>query len=132
MKPTSNFQLLTSKIRPTKKQFQTLSFVQEFIADHGYSPSYREIMQGCNYTSVATVALHINSLIKRGHLVKRNRSARSLELAAGGNSQIPAATAKNPSHEKWLVSQIEARFKKLEKGRGDSSQVDNLYVLVGS
>src|SRR4051794_35981116 len=67
-------------IRPTKKQRELLTFIEEFIAAKGYSPSYREIMQGQQYTSVATVALHVNSLIKRGHLRKRDRSARSLEV----------------------------------------------------
>jgi repressor LexA len=54
-------------VRPTKKQREMLSFIQTFIAENGYSPSYREIMSGLNYTSVATVALHVNNLIKRGH-----------------------------------------------------------------
>ena len=46
-------------IRPTKKQRQLLSFIETFIAEHSYSPSYREIMSGLDYTSVATVALHV-------------------------------------------------------------------------
>ncbi|HUD07476.1 MAG TPA: hypothetical protein VMQ52_00100, partial [Candidatus Saccharimonadales bacterium] len=66
-------------VRPTKKQQELLVFIESFIASHGYSPSYREIMDGLNYNSVATVSLHVNSLIRRGHLQKRNRSARSLE-----------------------------------------------------
>ena len=69
-----------SVIRPTKKQQELLVFIAAFIAEHGYSPSYREIMTGLQYNSVATVALHVNSLIKRGHLRKRDRSARSLEV----------------------------------------------------
>ncbi len=67
-------------VRPTKKQKELLGFIETFIGEHGYSPSYREIMKGLNYTSVATVALHVNNLIKRGHLRKRDHSARSLEL----------------------------------------------------
>jgi repressor LexA len=66
-------------MRPTKKQRELLSFIETFIAKNGYSPSYREIMGGLNYTSVATVALHVNNLIKRGQLHKRDHSARSLE-----------------------------------------------------
>ena len=49
--------------RPTKKQKELLDFISAFIAEHGYSPSYREIMSGLNYTSVATVSLHVNNLI---------------------------------------------------------------------
>ena len=72
-------------IRPTKKQKELLGFIEQFIAANGYSPSYREIMQGLHYTSVATVALHVNNLIKRGHLQKRDRSARSLEVEEADN-----------------------------------------------
>src|SRR3954466_6030740 len=72
----------TQLVRPTKKQRELLTFIEKFINEHGYSPSYREIMSGLNYTSVATVALHVNNLIKRGHLRKRDHSARSLEVAA--------------------------------------------------
>src|SRR3954447_18245589 len=67
-------------LRPTKKQKELLTFIEDFIAEHGYSPSYREIMAGTQHTSVATVSLHVNNLIKRGHLAKRDRSARSLEV----------------------------------------------------
>ena len=65
-------------IRPTKKQRELLQFIETFIGEHGYSPSYREIMSGLHYGSVATVALHVNTLIKRGHLHRRDGSARSL------------------------------------------------------
>ena len=67
-------------IRPTKKQRELLSFIEAFIAEHGYSPSYREIMQGLQYTSVATVALHVNNLIKRGHLQKRRKPTRLMNF----------------------------------------------------
>ncbi len=50
-----------SAVRPTKKQKELLSYIEQFIGEHGYSPSYREIMSGLQYTSVATVALHVNN-----------------------------------------------------------------------
>lgn len=66
--------------RPTKKQYEMLKFIREFIDSNEYSPSYREIADGLGYASVATVALHVNSLIQRGHLTKRGNSSRSLEV----------------------------------------------------
>ena len=77
MEPTSS---ALQPVRPTKKQKELLEFITAFIAENGYSPSYREIMNGLQYTSVATVALHVGNLIKRGHLRKRDHSARSLEV----------------------------------------------------
>ncbi len=113
--------------RPTKKQHELLAYLREFIAEHGYSPSYREIMKGCNYTSVATVALHVKNLIARGHVVKRDKSARSLEVVKGIEE---SATAKS-NHKHELVKEIEARFSALEKTL-EQDVLDEIYVLVGA
>lgn len=123
-----------TSVRPTKKQRQILEFIAAFITEHGYSPSYREIMKGLNYTSVATVALHVNSLIKRGHLVKRDHSARSLEVVSLEAEEKPLTTNYiKISEEKWLVETIENRFIALEQQtRIETSEVDALYVLVGA
>ncbi len=123
-------------IRPTKKQKELLTFIESFIAEHGYSPSYREIMSGLNYTSVATVALHVNSLIKRGHLQKRDHSARSLEVI---NPEMPAAKPKiqpkqlNVDQEKWLVGKVELYFKEAESLPNiNEKMLDQLQVLIGA
>ncbi len=73
-------QAQSAAINPTKKQYELLLFIDNFIKDNGYGPSYREIMRALNYKSVSTVAVHIDSLISRGHLRKRDNSARSLEV----------------------------------------------------
>lgn len=119
-------------VRPTKRQLETLSFISEFIAKHGYSPSYREIMTGCNYTSVATVALHVGNLIKRGHLRKRNRSARSIEIIGTDVSAGVPVNRINETEEKWLVGRVEQFFKQAESGAPTQKQIDELYVLIGS
>lgn len=123
---------MAEKVRPTKKQRQLLSFIQEFIAEHGYSPSYREIMQGCNYTSVATVSLHINNLIKRGHLVKRDHSARSLEVVDGVDEPKVRTNQISEKEEKWLVKKVEQLFDEAENTTPGAQDVDNLYVMVGA
>ncbi len=123
----------TEVIRPTKKQQELLIFIEGFIGEHGYSPSYREVMNGLGYTSVASVALHINSLIKRGHLRKRDRSARSLEVV---NKQEPGKLGTNvikPGEEKWLVQKVDYYFAQVEQASMvQQQQLDALYVLVGS
>lgn len=118
-----------SSIRPTKKQFETLAFIESFITEHGYSPSYREIMNGCNYTSVATVALHVNNLINRGHLIKRGRSARSLEVAKNDGKLQTSQT--NKSSQSDLVQAVEERFTALEEAM-TQAVLDEVYVLVGA
>lgn len=128
---------MTDTVRPTKKQRELLTFIEQFIGQHGYSPSYREIMAGLSYTSVATVALHVNSLIKRGHLRKRDHSARSLEVV-GANAmpeavKLPTNVVK-PGEEKWLVEKIEHYFAEAEKAGAEliRDEFDRLHVLVGA
>ncbi len=121
-------------VRPTKKQKELLSFIQAFITEHGYSPSYREIMHGLHYTSVATVSLHVGNLIKRGHLRKRDRSARSLEVVEAVEPVKVTSNQIAASEEKWLVEKIEHAFGQIEN-LGDKlveSSLDHLYVLIGA
>ncbi len=125
---------MSAVVRPTKKQRQLLTFIDTFIKEHGYSPSYREIMAGCSYTSVATVSLHVNSLIGRGHLRKKDHSARSLEVVevADEPSKIQT-TAIKAGQEKWLIENVDYRFKQLESSDTPSeADIDGLYVLVGA
>ena len=127
MKDESKTSKPPTKTRPTKKQHETLDFIRHFITEHGYSPSYREIMAGCNYTSVATVALHVSNLIKRGHIVKRDKSARSLEVVSG----VSELTTASSNHKHELVKEIEARFKLLENEIVEDV-LNEVYVLVGA
>jgi repressor LexA len=121
----------TTTVRPTKKQRELLTYIEGFIAEHGYSPSYREIMNGQGYNSVATVALHVNSLIKRGHLRKRDHSARSIELV--DQVEAPVTTnAVKPAEEKWLVEKVEHFFSQAEQSAITQAQIDELYVLIGA
>jgi repressor LexA len=120
-------------VRPTKKQRELLQYIETFIGEHGYSPSYREIMNGLKYNSVATVALHVNSLITRGHLRKRDHSARSLEVAHPAEEQRVVSNAILPNDEKWLVEKVEFFFAELEAaGEIAQNHLDQLYVLVGA
>lgn len=120
-------------VRPTKKQKELLTFIEKFIAEHGYSPSYREIMQGLNYNSVATVSLHVNNLIKRGHIRKRDHSARSLEVVGVDEKKITSNQV-TAGEEKWLVEKVEHAFLQAEQSGAElaAAGLDHLYVLVGA
>lgn len=119
-------------VRPSKKQRELLSFIDQFIREHGYSPSYREIMSGCQYTSVATVSLHVNNLIKRGHLKKRDRSARSLEVVGANAADAPLHTNQiSESQEKWLMEKIDHHFKQVEEAAfAPSEDIAKLQTLI--
>ncbi len=123
----------TKTIRPTKKQREILTYIESFITEHGYSPSYREIMTGVGYSSVATVALHINSLMARGHIMKRDNSARSLEVIKTLETAKFQSNEIKPADEKWLVEKVEFRFVSAEQQSSLAAQeLDQLYVLIGA
>jgi repressor LexA len=126
---------LVQPLRPTKKQKEILTYIEQFIAEHGYSPSYREIMNGLQYTSVATVALHVGNLIKRGHIRKRDRSARSLEVVMPSTAQpTPLQTnVVSAAEEKWLVAQVERLFSQSEsEAFATDQQLIDLSVLLAA
>jgi len=119
--------------RPSKKQRELLSFIQVFITAHGYGPSYREIMNGLGYRSVSTVANHVDHLIVKGHLRKRDYSARSIEVVGGIEHDRSTPKNATKSQEKWLVDKISSMFSALENNATRSQKdIDNLYVVVGS
>lgn len=123
----------STTIRPTKKQRELLTYIEAFIKEHGYSPSYREIMNGLNYNSVATVALHVNNLIKRGHLRKRNHSARSLEVVGSDAQRVGALNAISEKEEKWLIERVDQMLKALEASAApEDKSIDDIYVLIGA
>jgi SOS-response transcriptional repressor LexA len=92
--------------RPSKKQRELLEFIEGFVKGNGYGPSYREIMRALGYKSVSTVAVHVDGLIARGWLRKKDHSARSIELVS---ADLPAQP-KNP-HIEWLRDEIAKREK---------------------
>lgn len=99
--------------RPTKKQKELLSFIDGFIKGNGYGPSYREIMRALDYRSVSTVATHVDGLISRGWLRKKDNSARTLEVVAPGTTSngdtLAVASASTAEQE------ITAKLRELKK-----------------
>ena len=71
----------------TKRQKETLDFIQHFIAEHGYAPSFREIADYFELSSVATVAEHIQTLKHKGYLESEENMARSLQLTPAFDAQ---------------------------------------------
>ena len=68
-------------MRPlTKKQKEILDFIAQYIGDNGYAPSYREIADNFEFSSVATVTDHIHALKDKGMLESEFNAARSIQL----------------------------------------------------
>ena len=109
--------------RSSKKQQELLQFIDNFIKGNGYGPSYREVMRGLGYKSVSTVAIHINGLIEKGYLRKKDHSARSIEVVTLLDD-TPTAKAKKPP----LVTQLEEEIQK--RLTADNVKADEISVLI--
>jgi repressor LexA len=68
----------------TKRQKEILDFLELFLAEYGYPPSYEEIARNFGYTSLATVHEHLENLSDKGYIRKSRNSSRSIELVPSG------------------------------------------------
>lgn len=107
--------------RASKKQQELLQFVDDFIVTNGYGPSYREIMNGLGYKSVSTVAIHVENLIAKGYLARRDKSARSLEVVKS-QSSVPQSQWQND---------LEAHIRGLSLDEAELKQVSETLLTLG-
>lgn len=112
--------------RATKKQQELLSFIDGFIQQHGYGPSYREVMRALDYKSVSTVATHVNGLLAKGYIEKTSTSARSLKIVA--------RTSSESTHLAWLRAELirlqEAALDNGEAGEQDRIAIERVAALL--
>ena len=64
----------------TKKQEEVLTVIKKYIAEHGYSPSVREICELMDLSSTATVFVHMRHLMNKGYLKQTDNKFRTLEV----------------------------------------------------
>jgi SOS-response transcriptional repressor LexA len=88
-------------------------------------------MRALGYKSVSTVAVHIDGLISKGYLLKRDNSARSLEVVTTHLDDAPLRKGPTPAQEKWVINAITSRFDILDKMHNQET-LDELYVLIGT
>lgn len=126
--------------RPSKKQRELLQFIDGFIKGYGYGPSYREIMRALNYKSVSTVATHVDNLISKGHLIKKDNSARSLAVTSPSvtiKDHVPASHTHVDLHKQWLLERTEMRIDSYNKKPDETKKqhvetlIDAVALLIG-
>lgn len=64
----------------TKRQEAVLTFIADFIAEHGYPPSYQDIADAFGIRSKNGVVRHLTALIRKGYIEKTDTSARSIRI----------------------------------------------------
>lgn len=112
---------------PTKKQYEIYDYITQFISEHGYAPSFREIKRGLSYSSIGSVAYHVDKLIALSMIRKVDNSARSLEIVNGAQKDPDIDIS---AHEKWLVDLIDTQFRFVENNNvrkaNDITELGNL------
>ncbi|MDA0328368.1 MAG: transcriptional repressor LexA [Gemmatimonadetes bacterium] len=69
----------------TKRQKEILDYIESFIDDQGYAPSFEEIAESFGYSSLATVHEHLSNLERKGYIRKSYNESRSIELIGRNN-----------------------------------------------
>lgn len=64
----------------TKRQSEILEFIQEYLGDHGYPPTVRDIGAAVGLTSSSTVHAHLANLEKAGMIRRDPTKPRALEI----------------------------------------------------
>ena len=64
----------------TKRQNETLTFIKEYIVNHGYPPTVREIGEALGVSSPATIHAHLSNLANKGFIKKEETKNRAIEL----------------------------------------------------
>jgi repressor LexA len=77
----------------TKRQKEILDFVEEFVIENGYPPSFEEIARNFGYTSLATVHEHLENLRSKGYIRKSYNASRSIEVVV---EEVKAAAVALP------------------------------------
>lgn len=125
--------MTTSKSLSAKQQ-SILHFIRDFIAEHDYPPSIRDIQEGCLISSTSVVDYNLKALERQG-LIRRGREvSRAIELvgrtrtrnvpvlgqiAAGQPIPVPAA-------DTWTQQEFEEQIEvtdQMTRGR------DNVFAL---
>lgn len=68
----------------TRRQKEILDFLQEYLEEHGYAPSFEEIAKHFGFGSLATVHEHLENLKRKGYIRKTYNESRSIQLVPVG------------------------------------------------
>tara|TARA_R100000742_G_C4232754_1_gene53971 strand:+ start:500 stop:706 length:207 start_codon:yes stop_codon:yes gene_type:complete len=67
----------------TKRQAELLQYIKNYINEHGYSPSYENMMKGLKLKSKSGIHRLVHALVKRNKLKHHPYNARSIEVVDG-------------------------------------------------
>jgi repressor LexA len=77
----------------TRRQKEILDFLQSYIVEHGYAPSFEEIAGRFGFRSLATVHEHLTNLERKGYIQRGHNESRAIEMVPtpgqSGATELP-------------------------------------------
>jgi repressor LexA len=73
----------------THRQLAMLDFIEGYIAENRYPPTYEEIRQGLGLSTKSLVNHHLNALEQAGYIERDRLTSRGLRLAGQNVHRIP-------------------------------------------
>lgn len=70
----------------TPKALKALIFIDGFIKEHGYAPTFREIADGTGVKHPSSAQRFVESLVRRGYLLAADRLWRGISITDEGKS----------------------------------------------
>jgi repressor LexA len=64
----------------TKRQREILNYLATYSEQNGYAPSFEEIAESFNYSSLATVHEHLSNLERKGYIKRAYNESRAIEI----------------------------------------------------
>ena len=120
---------------------EILQIIKDFIADHDYSPTARDIMKRTKLKSVSSVHAYIIELENKGLITRENNKSRSIKLSgsAGTSPRVdlpvvgdvaagsPILAEQNISENVTLPADLAGRGNFILKVRGNSMIDAGIY-----
>lgn len=92
----------------TKKQYSILTFIESFVSERGYSPSYRDIMTHFSLSSPGSVYKYIQILKRKNLLSAEKGCGRSIHPAIVAAKAAPQDSHVSEALELPFIGHIEA------------------------
>ena len=71
-----------SNMRAAERREAIVAFVGRYIDEHGYSPTYREIMAACDIGSTSVAEWHVGRLARDGRITRVPGVPRTIRMLA--------------------------------------------------
>ncbi len=111
----------------TDRQLEILEFIQEYVDNYSYPPTYREICKNFNISSTNGVKRHVDALQKKGYLDMCKNASRTISIKQTTN-EVPNNVIEIP-----IVGRVAAGYPVLSEENIDSMiTVDTTFIRANS